>query len=119
MAWQQPHSIGAANVFGTGMDLSFSSPDALASAAIAEVTRLVEDASEGGDVSTTCEAIEGHPAAVLLNVVNATDLMVVGSRGHGGFLGALLGSVSQHVVTHAGCPVIVIPGRGRSNSVGR
>ena len=39
------------------------------------------------------------------------DLLVVGSRGHGGFTEALLGSVSQHCVQHARCPVVVIRGR--------
>jgi nucleotide-binding universal stress UspA family protein len=36
------------------------------------------------------------------------DLLVVGSRGHGGFTEALLGSVSQHLVQHAPCPVVII-----------
>ena len=36
------------------------------------------------------------------------DLLVVGSRGHGGLAGMLLGSVSEHVIAHANCPVVVI-----------
>ncbi len=51
---------------------------------------------------------EGHAAGVLLGSVGAADMLVVGSRGHGGFTGMLLGSVSQHVVAHAPCPVVVV-----------
>jgi nucleotide-binding universal stress UspA family protein len=51
---------------------------------------------------------QGHPAGVLLGSVGAADLLVVGSRGHGGFAGMLLGSVSQHVVAHSPCPVVVV-----------
>jgi nucleotide-binding universal stress UspA family protein len=50
----------------------------------------------------------GNPAAILLDVAKDADLLVVGSRGHGGFSGMLLGSVSNHVVHHASCPVVVI-----------
>ena len=51
---------------------------------------------------------EGHPAGVLLGSVETDDLLVVGSRGHGGFTGMLLGSVSQHVAAHSPCPVVVV-----------
>jgi nucleotide-binding universal stress UspA family protein len=51
---------------------------------------------------------EGHPAGVLLASVEEADMLVVGSRGHGGFTGMLLGSVSQHVVAHGPCPVVVV-----------
>jgi nucleotide-binding universal stress UspA family protein len=46
-----------------------------------------------------------NPAQVLLGASDGADLLVVGSRGHGGFTEALLGSVSQHCVHHARCPV--------------
>lgn len=50
---------------------------------------------------------------MLLDAATGADLLVVGSRGHGGFAEALLGSVSQHCVHHASCPVVVI--RGQQN----
>jgi len=58
----------------------------------------------------TCEgkAVEGHPAAVLLKEAEQADMIVVGSRGRGGFANLLLGSVTQQVVHHAPCPVIVV-----------
>jgi nucleotide-binding universal stress UspA family protein len=66
-------------------------------------------------VVITQEVVEGHAAVVLLDAVTESDLLVVGSRGHGEFAGALLGSISQHLVTHSACPVVVIPAphRGR------
>ncbi|HTZ44755.1 MAG TPA: universal stress protein [Jatrophihabitans sp.] len=63
-------------------------------------------------VSLTGTAVEGHPAHVLLQYVTPDDLLVVGSRGHGQFAGTLLGSISQHVVNHARCPVVVVRGGG-------
>lgn len=53
---------------------------------------------------------EGHPAPVLVEQSKYADLLVVGSRGHGAFTGMLLGSVSEHCVTHAQCPVVVVRG---------
>ena len=59
------------------------------------------------DVRTSVE--EGkNPAEVLIDRSAEADLLVVGSRGHGGFIGMLLGSVSQHLVAHANCPVVIV-----------
>ncbi len=53
-------------------------------------------------------AVEGQPADVLLKQAVDAQLIVVGNRGRGGFRSLLLGSVSQQVVHHASCPVVVV-----------
>jgi len=76
------------------------------------VTRAIKEQDEQGrqhHVEIIRQAVEGHPAEVLLGAATPSDLLVVGYRGHGGFIGALLGSVSRHIVTHARCPVVVVP----------
>ena len=53
--------------------------------------------------------VEGQPARVLIEIARDADLLVVGSRGRGGFTGVMLGSVSQRCAGHSPCPVVVVP----------
>jgi nucleotide-binding universal stress UspA family protein len=59
--------------------------------------------------SVTVRAVSGFPAVELIEASKDADLLVVGSRGAGGFASLLLGSISNQVVHHAACPVVVVP----------
>ena len=67
-------------------------------------------AETGSDVSLQRDLEHGHAAQMLLDAARGADLLVVGSRGHGSFYGALLGSVSQRCAQHAECPVVIVRG---------
>jgi nucleotide-binding universal stress UspA family protein len=79
--------------------------DAAAAALDATLGETIPDA---GDVDVERRVVEGAPAAVLVEESRGADLLVVGSRGHGGFAQLLLGSVSQQCAHHAECPVVIV-----------
>ncbi len=75
------------------------------------VRDAIAEAAPGADASRIYyKVVEGNAASALLRESAGADLLVVGSRGHGGFVEALLGSTGQHCVHHATCPVVVIRG---------
>lgn len=78
----------------------------LAETQLDQVVSEVEPDAAGVQIEQ--HVIEGHPANALVEASKGADLLVVGSRGHGGFAGLLLGSVSQACVHHAHCPVVVV-----------
>lgn len=71
----------------------------------------VDRALEGRELVVRRHALDGNGAALLSEFSTAVDLVVVGSRGRGGFAGMLLGSTSQQVLHHTACPVMVVPSR--------
>jgi nucleotide-binding universal stress UspA family protein len=81
--------------------------------AIAEkaLTEAVDKAA-GFDCPVTIErrVVEGYAPTVLVDASAGADLLVVGSRGHGSFTDALIGSVSQNCAHHAKCPVVIVRG---------
>jgi nucleotide-binding universal stress UspA family protein len=65
--------------------------------------------AESRPSSVTVRAVTGLPAEALLEAAAEADMLIVGSRGAGGFKRLLMGSVSIQVTHHAHCPVVVIP----------
>jgi nucleotide-binding universal stress UspA family protein len=65
---------------------------------------------ESQPASVEVRAVNGFAAQDLIEASRDADLLVVGSRGGGGFARLLLGSISDQVVRHAHCPVVVVPG---------
>lgn len=77
----------------------------MANSVVAEVLSEYDDPP-----SVEVEIVEGHPGRNLIDRSEDADLLVIGSRGYGGFRGLLLGSVSTYCVHHVCCPVVVVPG---------
>jgi nucleotide-binding universal stress UspA family protein len=72
------------------------------------VKEIREVLGEDPPVVVQAHVKQGNPAKVLIDQSSDADLLVVGTRGHGGFRGLVLGSVSQHVAAYAKCPVAVV-----------
>lgn len=74
----------------------------------ADVAAALDAAGPAHAVEVSAVVVQGHPVDALLQAARGADLLVVGSRGSGGFRGLLLGSVSRAVLHHARCPVAMV-----------
>jgi nucleotide-binding universal stress UspA family protein len=108
-AWHVPVSAYNSGFVPVGVD-----PREFERIARSALDKTIEEAgaAEPG-VSVMPILREGQPADVLVAEAREADLLVVGSRGRGGFKGLLLGSVSQQCAHHASCPVTIVPNDGR------
>jgi nucleotide-binding universal stress UspA family protein len=87
--------------------------------AVAALDETLSDAGADTDgVAIERRLDQGTPAAVLVEESRGADLLVVGSRGHGGFAQLLLGSVSQQCAQHAFCPVVIVRGTAKNGHEG-
>ena len=71
--------------------------------------KVTSQLGEARPASVKVRAVSGFPSQELIGASHEADLMVVGSRGAGGFAKLVAGSVSSQVVHHAHCPVVVVP----------
>ncbi|MGX7678907.1 universal stress protein [Jatrophihabitans sp. DSM 45814] len=96
-------------VYGIGAIATDWNPEAEARQTLADTVSSV--LGEKVPLTLTQSVREGNAAQVLLDETKDAQMLVVGSRGHGGFAGLLLGSVSANCAEHAQCPVLVIHGK--------
>lgn len=78
---------------------------------------LTKLTTEYPNLETVADVSFGSPSAVLIEASETAELVVVGSRGLGGFRGLLLGSVGSQVATHSACPVVVVRGESATGGV--
>ncbi len=102
--WQMPAA--------GGFDSTFLDPavfeEGARKTADAIVTEVLTEAGAEPE-RVTVRVLNGHASGALVEQGRKADLLVLGSRGRGGFVGMIVGSVTSSVVNHAPCPVVVVP----------
>ncbi len=106
-AWSMPFVVEPMVMMPMAFPMEILVEDAnkIVDAAIATVTGIDPKIQVVGRIA------RGSAPEHLITAGKSADLLVVGSRGHGGFVGLLLGSVAQQVANHAPCPVVNVPGK--------
>lgn len=101
-AWDfGPYDLATTEIWQLGAD-------EMDEALTAEAEELIEDERKAHpDVEVTVKAVRGRPETALVEASKAASLLVVGSKGRGGFASLLLGSTSRHVLRESYCPVVI------------
>jgi nucleotide-binding universal stress UspA family protein len=104
------HSVAASGWTGNPITLPADADDQEAARQAAEemTLKVTSQLGEAQPASVTVRATTGFPAQELIEASKDSDLLVVGSRGAGGFAKLIVGSVSSQVVHHSHCPVVVV-----------
>ncbi len=102
--WERPQAYAPLGLGAYPVD-----PEPIQEAARDLLEKLVAEARAlAPDIEVRGELVEGAPAHALLEAARTADLLVVGSRGRGGFRGLALGSVSHQLAQHSACPVVIV-----------
>jgi nucleotide-binding universal stress UspA family protein len=116
-------SEGGVGAAGIAVPAAVTQEDAerLRSSAEEQARGVVEGAvqrvgGEGGRPEIESAVVPGPAAQALIEAGRTAELLVLGSRGRGGFLGLLLGSVTQQIAHHPPCPVVILPLPGDEDS---
>jgi nucleotide-binding universal stress UspA family protein len=107
MAWEFPSTYGL---------VSLADVDSQSIAAQVVADTITEMSGFPTQMGIRPHVVMANAVRALLDASAGAELLVVGNRGHGGFVGALLGSVSQHCLHHATCPVVVVRGAQRPSA---
>ena len=102
--WELPTSYGYVAAWPENVDF-----EADARAVLEETVETVLGPDSSLEITRRVE--RGHAALVLVEESRRAAVVVVGCRGHGEFTGMLIGSVSEHLATHAHCPVVIVRGQ--------
>lgn len=106
IVWQRTYDYGAEGYWPVDEEM--------ANEAKTRLSETIDDvAGNQAAVKIDQLVLQGDPARVLCARAADADLLVVGSRGHGGFAGLMLGSVSSKCTHYSRCPVVVVPDHGR------